>query len=406
MRPRTAPRLLAAAAAIALSAPLPAAAGPCTALPQPIIYVAGPDSLISVIRGVGAALYGDVTVVYKGFPACLGIDYVINSQKTTPDPAQPNDHSATYWPGLGADDTLCDLPWDGTGEVVPNVAVSDEFASTCKNYPNGLGVVADFQGPVISYAYTAPIASKARSISAEAAYLIWGFGAVDPYVIPPWTDPMFLYHRDQNSGSENLFAKVIGVPVDKFKGQSFSSTGLIAAAVQGAAAADADKILAMLNANTLDENRATMRTLAYQHRDQLCGYFPDSAADTFDKRNVRDGHYPFWAPVHLYTPASNGEPTNANVRRFVHLVLGTESIAGLDIISVETTNGNHLIPQCAMRVSRTEDGGALASLSPQAPCGCYFESLTGPSSPDCQTCTTSDSCPATASRCSYGFCEP
>jgi len=398
-------RALAATAALVLSAPLPALAGPCDVLPTPIVYVAGPDSLIQVLQGVGAALYGEVTIVYKGYPACLGIDNVVNSNRTTPDPAEPNDHTATYWPGLGAPSTLCDLPWDGVGEVVPDVAISDVFASTCKSYPNGLSGVADFQGPVMSYAYVVPPVSKAKSISAEAAYLVWGFGADAAHQVSPWTDPALLYHRDEHSGSENLFAKVIGVDVTKFKGQSFNSTGLIKAAIQGASAADADKILGMLNANNLDENRSSLRMLAYQHYDQSCGYLPDSDGDSFDKRNVRDGHYPLWAPLHLYTLASNGEPSSPSVKRFIHLVLGTEQIDGVDPIQLEATPPSHLIPQCAMRVSRTEDGGALASFSPQSPCGCRFESLAGSPSASCQPCSTSDTCPSEAPRCSYGFCE-
>lgn len=410
-RARIARRAVAAAAALALSTPLSAAAGPCDTLPAPIVYVAGPDSLINVLRGVGAALYGQITIVYKGYPACLGIDNVVNSNKTTPDPAEPNDHSATYWPGVPATDTVCDLPADPvTGEeVVPDVAISDVFASTCKSYPNGLSGVTDFQGPVMSFAFTVPPASKAKSISAEAAYLVWGFGADAAHQVPPWTDPMSLYHRDKNSGTENLFARVIGLDVTKFKGQTFNSTGLIKTALQNATAADADKILGMLNANILDENRTTLRMLPYQHYEQSCGYYPDSTEISFDKRNVRDGHYPLWAPLHLYAVADmNGEPTSPSVKKFIHLVLGTEQIDGVDPIQLEATPPSHLIPQCAMRVSRTEDGGALASFSPPSPCGCYFESLSGTPSASgaCQPCTTSDTCPAEAPRCSYGFCEP
>jgi hypothetical protein len=395
-----------ALATLALAAPRPAAAATCDTLPGPIVYVAGPDSLILVLQGIGAALYGDVTIVYKGYPACLGIDNVVNSNRTTPDPAAPTDHTATYWPGVGAVATTCDLPWDGTGEVVPDVAISDVFASTCKSYPNGLGGVTDFPGPVMSYGFVVPPASKAKSISAEAAYLVWGFGADAAHQVAPWTDPTLLYHRDKNSGAENLFAKVIGVPVTKFQGHSFSSTGQIKAAIQAAAAADADKILGMLNVNILDENRATLRLLPYQHYEQTCGYLPDSAPGQLDKRNTRDGHYPLWAPLHLYAAASNGEPTSPSVKRFIHLVLGTETISGVDTIQLEAAPPSHLIPQCAMRVSRTEDGGALASFSPQSPCGCHFESLVGAAGADCQACSTSDTCPATAPRCSYGFCEP
>jgi hypothetical protein len=410
LRARIARRAVAAAAALVVGAPLPALGAQCDTLPTPIVYVAGPDSLITVLRGVGAALYGQITIVYKGYPACLGIDNVVNSNKTTPDPAEPNDHSATYWPGVGLPDGTCDLPADAmTGEeVVPDVAISDVFASTCKSYPNGLSGVTDFQGPVMSFGFTVPPASKAKSISREAAYLVWGFGADADHQVSPWTDPMSLYHRDKNSGTENLFAKVIGLDVTKFKGQSFNSTGLITTAIETASAADADKILGMLNVNILDENRSKLRKLAYQHSEQPCGYFPDSDEGSFDKRNVRDGHYPLWAPIHLYAVAENGEPVSPSVKKFIHLILGTEQIDGVDPIQLEATPPSHLIPQCAMRVIRTEDGGALASFAPPSPCGCYFESLTGTTSTDgtCQPCTTSDTCPSEAPRCSYGFCEP
>ena len=63
-----------------------------------------------------------------------------------------------------------------------------------------------------------------------------------------------------------------------------------------------------------------------------------------------------------------------------------------------------LIPQCAMNVLRSEDGGALASTSPQRPCGCYFESLVGDTA--CPECSSNAECPDEAPTCSYGFCEP
>jgi hypothetical protein len=390
--------------AAALSVATPAHAAPCSSLPAPIMYVAGPDSLIRVMQGVAAALYGEITVVYKGFPACLAIDDVVNSNKTTPDPTAPTDHSASYWPGVTTA-TSCDLDWDGAGEVVPDVAISDVFASTCKSYPNGLAGVVDFQGPVLAYAFAVPYASSAKSISGQAAYLVWGFGADAAHQVSPWTDPSLLYHRDANSGTENIFARVLGIDVAKVKGKFFSSTGQIVTAMKGATATDADHVLGMLNVNILDENRSFLRALPYQHFDQSCGYWPDSSSKALDKRNVRDGHYPIWAPIHLFARGDGqGEASSASAKRFIHLVLGTEQLPNIDPIKLEAEAPSHLIPQCAMRVSRTEDGGGLASFAAESPCGCYFESLVGGT--DCQPCTTSDTCPTDASHCSYGYCEP
>jgi hypothetical protein len=257
----------------------------------------------------------------------------------------------------------------------------------------------------MAYAFAVPAASSATSISGQAAYLVWGFGADATHQVAPWSDPAFLYHRDKNSGTENVFARVLGIDVTKVKGTYFSSTGQIKAALLGAPPADADKVLAMLNANILDENRTSIRALPYQHFEQSCGYWPDSAADLLDKRNVRDGHYPIWAPIHLFARSDGqGEASSPAAKRFIHLVLGTEQISGVDPIKLEATTPSHLIPQCAMRVSRAEDGGGLASFDAPSPCGCYFESLVGQT--DCQPCTTGDACPAEASRCSYGYCEP
>ena len=33
---------------------------------------------------------------------------------------------------------------------------------------------------------------------------------------------------------------------------------------------------------------------------QLCGYLPDSTGTSFDKKNVRDGHYWLWGAQHFY----------------------------------------------------------------------------------------------------------
>lgn len=77
-------------------------------------------------------------------------------------------------------------------------------------------------------------------------------------------------------------------------------------------------------------------------------------------------------------------------------------MADLNPIALEAASS--LVPQCAMTVVRSEDGGPLSSLLPAKPCGCYYESLTGGTL--CQTCMSSAECPAEAPECSYGYCEP
>ncbi|MBK6515954.1 MAG: hypothetical protein IPM79_04140 [Polyangiaceae bacterium] len=408
---RTTLRLGSAAVFVALSAAaLPASAAPCDMSTGDILYIAGPDSMINVLRNVAASLWSeDVKIFYKGYPSCLGIQNLVNNEPTTPDPAEIGTlaaHQVSFWPVDPDVEELCELPFDDLDpdepEIIPDIVLSDVFATTCADFPNGLGTVADFQGPVLGFGFIVHPDSPAVSISAEAAYLVYGFGA-ESNVVAPWTDPLTILHRDENSGAENVFAKTIGLDVTKFAGMSLNSTGTLVTQVASATGADVNTTIGGANVGIIDSRRGEIRALAYQHYDQTCGYYPDSSLDAFDKRNIRDGHYPIWGAIHIYTRVDEaGIPINAGANRFINLTLGTDEIEGLDPIALEATS--NLIPQCAMTVARTEDGGPLSSSLPPRPCGCYFESLTGGT--DCEACMSSAECPAEAPECSYGYCEP
>jgi hypothetical protein len=402
--------LTAALALAAVTATGPASAAECDFSTGTVLYIAGPDSMINVLSSVAASLWTeDIHIFYKGFPSCLGVDILVNNEPTTPDPAEigtPQAHQVSYWsmdPNL---EETCDLPYDAMDpaepERVPDIVLSEVFPTTCASYPNGLGSVQDFQGPALGFAFMVHPDSSAVSISAEAAYLTFGFGAAS-HVVAPWTDPLTILHRDENSGAENVFAKTLNLDVTKFAGNSLNSTGTLVNTVAGAMGADVDTTIGGVNLSILDQRRADVRVLAYQHYDQTCGYFPDSTPTALDKRNIRDGHYPIWGVVHILTRVdAGGVPVNPGANRFINLTLGTAELPGLDPIALEAESS--LIPQCAMSVVRAEEGGPLQSLLPEKPCGCYFESLTGGT--DCQTCTSNASCPAEAPECSYGYCEP
>ena len=375
-----------------------------------VLFIAGPDSMINVLRNVAAELWAeDIHIFYKGYPSCLGIDNLVNNEPTLPDPAEigtPEGHLASYWPGDPDVEMLCDLPYDmadpAEPEILPDIVLSDVFATTCADYPNGLGTVQDFQGPVLGFGFIVHPDSPAVSISAEAAYLVYGFGG-ESNLVAPWTDPATILHRDPNSGAENVFAKTIALDVTKFAGTSLNSTGTLVNQVAMATGADIETTLGGANVGIIDARRDEIRALAYQHYDQTCGYFPDSSADAFDKQNIRDGHYPLWGVIHIYTRVDeDGLPVNPGANRFINLTLGTAELEGLDPIALEATS--NLIPQCAMTVLRGEDGGPLSSFLPPKPCGCYFESLTGGT--DCQACTSSGECPEEQPACNYGYCEP
>jgi hypothetical protein len=64
----------------------------------------------------------------------------------------------------------------------------------------------------------------------------------------------------------------------------------------------------------------------------------------------------------------------------------------------------HLVPQCAMRVSRGSDGGPLASFKPTISCYCKYDEVTRGTS-DCVKCQAASDCPAEQPACTLGYCE-
>ncbi len=106
-----------------------------------------------------------------------------------------------------------------------------------------------------------------------------------------------------------------------------------------------------------------------------------------------------WGPLHLFAHLVNGQPAIAAAP----IVTGF-SQDQLDKPVLDAAIDSFFVPQCAMGVRRSTDGGPLSPFTPQVGCGCYFEArATGSSS--CKSCTTAADCPPSASVCNYGYCE-
>jgi hypothetical protein len=245
-----------------------------------------------------------------------------------------------------------------------------------------------------------PKSSPERSISAEAAYYVFGFGAASG--ASPWTDEAWLLHRDAQSGTERMIAAAIGVPPGRWKGTgTSSSTDLLNRLTAPGTGA---QTLGILATDVAQSNLGMLDILAYQHFGQTCGYYPDRDATTNEKINVRDGHYAIWGPVHLFTRlGSAGYPANAYAGDVIGYVTGTKvAPAGLDLVALEAQS--HVVPPCAMRVRRTEELGPSASFAPPGACGCYYDKVANGTT-SCQVCASAHDCPATSPACSYGYCE-
>ena len=180
-----------------------------------------------------------------------------------------------------------------------------------------------------------------------------------------------------------------------------------------------DSTIGILASDVADSTRQVLKPLAFQDVGESCGWFPDSTQTSFDKKNVRDGHYPIWGPSHFlaYVDA-NGNPVNAKVKALIDALNGENAqvLASLDIVQFYATS--HIIPTCAMHVSRASDGQDYSFFAPQTSCSCYYDlAATGEVDPArCISCKTSADCtnaPNGATSCvlafgipPVGFCEP
>jgi ABC-type phosphate transport system substrate-binding protein len=381
--------LLAAAFALCSSAAF--AAVPCSGLTNPV-YITGSSAVKPILAAVSAPLAAgtpSVTIVYKSQGSCAGVDAIANGTVVA--------GTASYWAG-GVEST-CDLPVTG---IAADVGASDVFADTC-----GITLGAsngEFSGPIQVMNLVVPVGSSESAISEEAAAVIFKYGGVTK-TVSPWTDKNFFFIRADTSGTKLMIAKAIGLPAASWLGTVKSGSGDVRTAVAGSTSPSTT--IGILASDLADSSRDTIKPLAYQAKGQLCGYRPDSASGSFDKANVRDGHYPIWGPVHLTAAVTAGVPTSANVKAVIDF-LGFKATAEADVKTViDAISAAHAVPDCAMHVTRSTEMGALSSYQPDRPCGCYFESKVGGASAACHVCTTNTDCASTvgAPTCRYGFCE-
>jgi hypothetical protein len=322
----------------------------------------------------------------------MGVDSILNGT-----PIQGSGTSAlSTWDATGAEKKC-----DATTAVVADIGISDVFATTCFALPGGVASnIADFLGPVQSMTFAVPISSPEVSISAEAAYYVYGFGIQSG--VEPWTDESVIFKRDVNSGTQRMIAAAVGVPADKWKGTAATSSSDLLQRLT--LASPREKAIGILAADVAQDNRTVLKVLAYQHSKQSCGYFPDRDATSNEKANVRDGHYAIWGPLHLMTRLdNNGYPLKPATADVVGYLAGTKTAAGqLDLIFLEAQR--HVVPQCAMRVKRTTELGPMVPFSPVGSCECYYEKVANGATA-CALCQRQADCPASAPVCSYGYCE-
>lgn len=382
-----------------------------------VVYATGSSAVFLFLGSIAQALEHaspPIYLAYQSAASCVGINAMLSPNTTR------MRGTATYWdPNVGVDPTstaarlscALDNGADGLGQTA-DLGFSDVFPSTCVSLPQPLDALGlrDFFGPIQTMTFAVPQNSTARALSAEQAFLAYGFGGA-PYPVMPWTDPQWLLQRNANSGTQGMIAATIGVPRDRWFGRSLSGSSdmvnaLLAAGMMGGSVANST--LGILSTDIVDGMRSQLRVLAFQDYGQRLAFWPDSDPNARDKRNVRDGHYPIWGPLHMVAQT----PVRGPVQTLVNAVNGVTVLPNVNVINSYAARG--LIPQCAMRVSRSADGTMVSPATPMNSCGCYFEQLaTGLNPPPgCTACDRSSQCPASAPNCNTfadqtrGYCEP
>ena len=368
----------------------------CAALPTPVFATGSTAAkpLLAEIGKIMAAQTPPTTVVYLGGGSCTGVDAILSGT-----PIMGSGTSAlSTWDSTGAE-VKCDIT--SASGVTAHIGISDVFATTCFMLPGGLPAsVSDVLGPVQAMTFVTHRISlekgDQRGSGLQHLRLRRAVG------VPPWTFEGLIFRRDALSGTQAMIATAIGVPADRWKGTATTSSSDLLMRV--GMANFPNQSIGILSAEVAQDNRTTVKVLAYQNFGQTCAIFPDSSESANDKANVRSGQYPIWGPLHLFVKLNaSGYPVNAKAGEVVGYLAGTRPTpAGLDLVKIEAQR--HAVPQCAMRVRRTQEMGPATSFAPPAACGCYYESV-ATSSTTCKQCATAAECPASAPACSYGYCE-
>lgn len=371
----------------------------CESLPGPRVYMQIGDTQQPLFKELGRALRDNtphpITIVYVTSPSCTNIAAIYNDSPLTTTmlyvPSVAED--ATWTPAMAA------LPCTPPAGRFSDVANSNVFISACDTNP----VPADIQvsnGPVQAYVFAVPEASTETVITAEEAYFVWGFGAAG--MITPWNDETTMHKRRVTTSTLLSWAANIGVPANKWKGvEQASSTAVVDALRNSTAPA---KTIGILGAEVYDQLRNELDVLAYRGFRQWAAYYPDSSATALDKQNVRDGHYTVWSPTVYLTRQTGGVADNADARYIIDLVLGRTVTPAPNFNATLAVIHNGLVPDCAMGVQRTAEGGDMSLYQPPEECVCYYEAQVATTS--CRTCGTTSDCTAGGGGvCRNGYCE-
>jgi hypothetical protein len=367
-----------------------------------VVYITGSSNFPPLLAKLAPIIIaaGGPTPVFLITNSCTGVKSVFSSAPADylirdPPPGSSASKYAAYFAADGPSQGVpCAL---GASGVRVDVGESDIFSSTCPGFGPPGDTVNESVGPNQAMAFVVPGASGQTTISEEAARAVFGMAGKNG-VAMPWTNPARYFVRNANTGTQQMIGHAIGVPADQFWGIDQGTASLMDQALKTLTGAiEAEQAIGIISVDWYDSDRKNLQALAYKAAGQDCAYLPDSNSNEFDKRNVRDGHYPIWGPLHFFTV--NPLPPAAGA------FLAVVAVPKVDPGVLDAFIDASLVPTCAMNVQRDAELGSLSPYSAPFQCGCYFESKKGTLPPECARCMTSNDCPGNRPACNLNYCE-
>lgn len=395
---------------------------PCSTIDVPNkIFGSGGSAVTATLRAIQVAQRNDpnanpaeqIHIFYADPNACDGYaDFVAGSTVRT----------FKYWvAGATAAETdkTCTAPI--TGQAL-DFGHMGNAADLCPNpvVPDGIG---DFPAPIQTVNIVTGVNSPETSISAEALYILYGFGPASAQA-EPWSEGTGVFARQTTAFVTYLVGAHANLEANAFVGpgkwattnaanavdpeiSAIQTNGAVINAIKAYSTNEtlAAQALGYVSGSTADARRADAKTLAFQAFDQACGVYPDSTDTALDKLNVRKGKYALWAQGHYFAPVDDdGVPTNPLVATLISWASGGAA-PGTTISPFDTTIKAGDIPVCAMEVKREGTTGAFSSYAPAKPCTGRYEFVATGQTDHAECEADADCTEAAAPKCNYGYCE-
>ena len=376
----------------------------------PAIYIENGDTQEPLVKKLGKLLMqssSKLRVFYRNRPTCnirndlfSGAQMVTVVDGTTARPVRYIPGDPTFDPASAA--PTCTVP-DAPPAPPIALGIGATYLSSCPQTPAQPADVGVLNGPVQAYGFITNKNSSQVAITAEEGYLAFGFTEAEGGAAP-WVVQNLRFKRGNTASTTLTMSSAIRLLPTQMKAapDSGTSEAIITSVVNSA---NPEATLGILGTELYDQRRADIKLLAFKTFGQRFAYYPDSTSTSFDKQNVRDGHYLPWSPTPYIAKVTPGTTTiaDANARRIFELVMGTRT--GDDVEGLLQVIQSGLVPECAMKVTRAGDGADLSLYADPAPCGCYFEKNVPQGSTTCTACTVGNDAPCNGGKCRFGYCE-